>query len=62
MFLSATTVIQGAPKATAMMTSTVVATTHDVRVSTDVIVEEADCSMYFALQARPAGRITEQSV
>jgi hypothetical protein len=35
-------VIQGAPKAIAMTTSTTLATTHDVRVSTDGV---AGCSM-----------------
>ena len=35
MFFRATMVIQGAPKAIAMTTSTTLATTHDVRVSTD---------------------------
>ena len=38
MFLSATMVIHGAPKAIAMTTSTTLATTQDVRVSTDGIV------------------------
>ena len=53
MFFSATTVIHGAPKATAMMTSTTVATIQDWRVSTDD--NDGDCSMNFALQTRPAG-------
>src|ERR1700692_3123051 len=53
MFFSATTVIHGAPKATAMTPSTTVATTQDWRVSTDG--SDGDCSMYLALQARPAG-------
>src|SRR5580692_8511924 len=53
MFFSATTVIHGAPKATAMTTSTTVATTQDWRVSTDD--NEGDCSMNFALRTRPAG-------
>ena len=35
MFLSATMVIQGAPKATAITTRTTLATTHEARVSTD---------------------------
>ena len=55
MFFSATTVIHGAPKATAMTTSTTVATTQDWRVSTDD--NDGDCSMNFALQARPAGLV-----
>ena len=53
MFFSATTVIHGAPKATAMTTSTTVATTQDWRVSTDD--NDGDCSMNFALRTRPAG-------
>src|SRR3984893_6662869 len=53
MFFSATTVIHGAPKATAMTTSTTVATTQDWRVSTDD--SDGDCSMNVALLARPAG-------
>jgi hypothetical protein len=36
-----------------MITSTTVATTQDWRVSTDD--NDGDCSMNFALQARPAG-------
>jgi len=38
-------VIQGAPKAIAMINSTTVATTHDRRVSTD---ENVGCSMNVA--------------
>ena len=53
MFFSATTVIHGAPNATAMTTSTTVATTQEVRVSTDD--STVDCSMDLALLARPAG-------
>jgi len=37
--LSATTVIHGAPNAIAITTNTTLATTHEVRVSTDAIVE-----------------------
>jgi hypothetical protein len=48
MSLSATSVIHGAPKATAMINKTTPATTHDLRVSTD---EKVDCSMNFALRA-----------
>ena len=55
MSLSATTVIHGAPKATAMTNSAAVATTHEVRVSTDG--SDGDFSMYFALLARPAGLV-----
>ena len=54
MSLSATTVIHGAPNATAMTMSTVVATTHDCRVST--VGNNEEFSMDFALLARPAGR------
>src|SRR5580704_13283928 len=57
MFFSATTVIHGAPNATAMTTSTTVATIQDWRVSTDDSDGDGDgdCSMSFAWQARPAG-------
>ena len=60
MFFSATTVIHGAPNATAMTTSTTVATTQEWRVSTDDNDRngDGDCSMNFALQARPAGQMT----
>jgi hypothetical protein len=52
-------VIHGAPKATAMTTSTTVATTQDWRVSTDDSDNDGDgdCSINFALQARPAGLV-----
>jgi hypothetical protein len=45
MSLSATSVIHGAPKAMAIINRTTVATTHDLRVSTD---ENVGCSMDFA--------------
>ena len=48
MSLSATRVIQGAPKAIPMINSATDATTHDLRVSTD---ENVDCSMNFASRA-----------
>jgi hypothetical protein len=53
MSLSATTVIHGAPKATAMITSTTLATIHDVRLSTEG--SDDDFSMNVAVLARPAG-------
>ena len=56
MSLSATRVIQGAPKAIAMMNRITVATTHEVRVSTD---EYVDFSMNFALLARPGAVLVE---
>jgi hypothetical protein len=48
MSLSATKVIHGAPKAMAMINSAAVATSHEVRVSTD---EKVGCCMKFALHA-----------
>ena len=53
MFFSATTVIHGAPKATAMTTSTTVATTQDWRVSTDD--SDGDCSMNCRVAGAPGG-------
>ncbi len=55
MLFSATTVIQGAPKAIAMITKMTVATTHDVRVSTDV---KLGCSIRPAMPARPAPSVS----
>jgi hypothetical protein len=55
MFLSATTVIHGAPKETAITRSAAVATTHDVRVST--VGGDVDVSMSLALPSRPAGLV-----
>jgi hypothetical protein len=60
MVLSPTTVIHGAPKAVAITAKATVATIHDLLVSTDCsgLVDEKDvidCSMSFALLARPAG-------
>src|SRR5580704_1469290 len=60
MLLSATMVIHGAPKATAIITSTALATTHDLRVSTD---ENVDCSIArhdYWLSAYSSGRIGSQ--
>ena len=50
MSLSATIVIHGAPKATAMTTRIMLATTHEDLVSTD---ETVDCSMNSALAGAP---------
>jgi hypothetical protein len=47
-------VIHGAPNATAITMSTVVATTQEPRVSTECVIDEF--SMVIALLARPAGR------
>ena len=59
MSLSATTVIHGAPKATAMTTRMMLATSHEVRVSTD---ETVDCSMKSALLARPAQFVGREDI
>jgi hypothetical protein len=53
MSLSATTETHGAPKATAMIKSTTLATIHDWRVSTEG--SDDDFSMNVAVLARPAG-------
>src|ERR1700683_5575641 len=53
MSLSATTVIHGAPNETAITRSAAVATTHDVRVSTDG--GDDDFSMFFRVAVAPGG-------
>ena len=60
MSLSPTTAIQGAPNATDMTRSAALATTHDFRVSTDGRCDV--CSIFLALQARPAGLWVELPV
>ena len=61
MFFSATIVIHGAPNAIAITTRMTLATTHEDRVSTDArgsTGKNVDCSMVFALLARPAGLLS----
>ena len=59
MSLSATTVIHGAPKAIAMTTRIMLATTQEARVSTD---ETVDFSMNSALLARPAQFVGREGI
>jgi hypothetical protein len=59
MFLSATTAIHGAPNAVAITPSATVATTHDVRVSTDGSDEASEMVLRVPVPARraPAGTV-----